>query len=72
MINDQNSVERYVNELKMSGTYESMHSSLYGEIRLYIRDNYGGPLIGETTQVKIRYKFVSRKQLLMTFHQMKI
>ncbi|XP_060876699.1 uncharacterized protein LOC132949705 [Metopolophium dirhodum] len=49
-INDQNSVERYVNELKMSGTYESMHSSLFGEIQLYIRDNHGGPLIGETTQ----------------------
>ncbi|KAL4091175.1 hypothetical protein QTP88_025912 [Uroleucon formosanum] len=49
-INDQNSVQKYVDELKMSGTYESMHSSLFGEIQLYIRENYRSPLIGETIQ----------------------
>ncbi|XP_029346402.1 uncharacterized protein LOC100575147 isoform X2 [Acyrthosiphon pisum] len=57
-INDQNSVERYVNELEMSGTYESMHSSLFGEIQLYIRDNYGSPLIGETTQSLVNRIFM--------------
>ncbi|CAI6362863.1 unnamed protein product [Macrosiphum euphorbiae] len=57
-INDQNSVERYVNELKMSGTYESMHSSLFGEIQWYIRDNYGSPLIGETTQSLVNRIFM--------------
>lgn len=53
-MNDENSVERCVHELKISGTYESMYSLLFGEIQLYIRENYGSPLIGETIQVNIQ------------------
>ncbi|XP_027848014.2 uncharacterized protein LOC114127870 isoform X6 [Aphis gossypii] len=51
-INDQYSVdvERYVQELRISETYESMYSLLFGEIQLYIRENYESPMIGETIQ----------------------
>ncbi|KAE9536784.1 hypothetical protein AGLY_006846 [Aphis glycines] len=51
-INDQYSVdvERYVQELRISETYESMYSLLFGEIQLYIQENYESPMIGETIQ----------------------
>lgn len=50
-ISKPDGVEDYVNDLKVSGTYDSLRQSLCNEIRLYVKEHYGGPLIGDTGQV---------------------
>lgn len=58
----QNDFQDYVNELKTSKAYNSLKSFLVREIQQHIKENYKGPLIGETMQVLIHKKiFISYK-----------
>lgn len=40
-----------MNELRVSGKYESIQSTVCNGIRAYVKENYRGPLMGETVQV---------------------
>lgn len=49
----------------MSSAYDSMQSSLCGEIQLYIKNNYRGPLIGETVQVSNNIRIAIAAELIL-------